>query len=245
VACDRGGPQVGKQQHLYEPSGSHGLVLEHQHGRSRQPSMTQACLPVWTKATDPGVLPRHDPDVLVQTTDDHAKQSVRDNQQGTSGWRRGSRDLYGPPYGSRARSFAIGPMPRSRTIVRPTALRDQSRTDRMPCNGPGFAVSPWTRSAFCSLTRSCAAGYRRTQLCPRAAHRRGHHSTGPDLVGLDTGRRTGPACGWCLRTPRRCRRTLRSTRQIASEERTYCSTAQWDFSKQVTPSGTVIAQMWD
>ena len=48
-------------------------------------------------------------------------------------------------------------MPRARTIVRPTALRDQSRTDRMPSSGPGFAVSPWTRSAFWSLTRSCAA----------------------------------------------------------------------------------------
>ena len=44
--------------------------------------MTQACLPVWTEATDPGVLPCHDPHVLVQTTGDHAKHPVRDNQQG-------------------------------------------------------------------------------------------------------------------------------------------------------------------
>jgi len=44
--------------------------------------MTQACRPGWPEATDPRVLPRHDPDALVQTADDDAKQSVRGNQQG-------------------------------------------------------------------------------------------------------------------------------------------------------------------
>ena len=76
-----GRSQVRKQQHLYEPSGWHGLVLEHQHGRGRQPSMTQACLPAWAPALQEMKLPACNGTVAVRDPE-AVRKDVANLQQG-------------------------------------------------------------------------------------------------------------------------------------------------------------------
>jgi len=115
--------------------------LEHQHGRRWQPSMTQACLPVWPEATDQGCSHAATPQVCWFQT--RATGQASCTRQSTGNIQADGADLAMRVVHvwKLRRSFRHRPDASLQNDRRPTARETRAGPTGMPSSGPCFAVS--------------------------------------------------------------------------------------------------------